>query len=95
MLYLWYMSITIKKASELTGFSEHTLRYYEKIGLIKDVKRNAGRRREYTEGNINWLLFLKKLKTTGMPIKSMKQYARMRYQGENKLYNRLIPCRKI
>jgi DNA-binding transcriptional MerR regulator len=53
--------------------------------MMRDV---AGRRR-YTEADIGWILFIKKLKETGMPIQKMKKYASLRYQGDSTLAERL------
>ena len=82
------MHFTIKETAKETGFSEHTLRYYEKIGLITDVKRSESGRRIFTQGDINWILFLKRLKTTGMSLKFIKKYADMKHAGETTFKNR-------
>lgn len=65
----------IKALSEKTGLSNHTLRYYEKVGLIQDVKRGAGGVRDYSERDVDWINFLKCMKKTGMPIEELKIYA--------------------
>ncbi|WP_319530622.1 MerR family transcriptional regulator [uncultured Cohaesibacter sp.] len=67
--------------SEKTGLSVHTIRYYEKIGLMPDAHRDAGGRRQYGLEITTWLTFLKHLKTTGMGIKDMVRYARLRAEG--------------
>ncbi|SNY91863.1 DNA-binding transcriptional regulator, MerR family [Cohaesibacter sp. ES.047] len=64
-----------------TGLSVHTIRYYEKIGLLPDAHRDAGGRRQYGMEITNWLTFLKHLKTTGMGISRMVRYARLRAEG--------------
>jgi DNA-binding transcriptional MerR regulator len=61
--------------------SAHTLRYYEKAGLIEPVARNAGNQRRYCEADIEWLRFLLRLRETGMPIAQMGQYAELRAKG--------------
>ncbi|MGJ8527995.1 MerR family transcriptional regulator [Maritalea sp.] len=58
-----------------------TLRYYEKIGLIKNVPRDAGGRRVYDQGFVAWVAFIKVLKATGMPLKDMLAYAEHRQAG--------------
>jgi len=58
-----------------------TLRYYEKIGLIKNVPRDAGGRRVYGPSFVAWLNFIKVLKATGMPLKDMLKYAEHRQAG--------------
>lgn len=73
------------KISELarrTGLSAYTIRYYERIGLLPFADRDAGGQRDYDEAILVWIGFLKRLKTTGMPIREMLQYAELRAQGE-------------
>ena len=72
----------IGKVSEITGLSKDTLRYYEKIGLIKQLEKDNSGRKKYSERDIEWIEFLKKLKTTKMPLKEMGQYADLRYTGD-------------
>nr|WP_321454497.1 MerR family transcriptional regulator [uncultured Cohaesibacter sp.] len=71
----------IGNLSQLTGLSVHTIRYYEKIGLLPDASRDAGGRRQYGMEIANWLTFLKHLKATGMGISNMVRYAQLRAEG--------------
>lgn len=82
------MEYSIGDFSKISGLSIHTLRYYEKEQLII-VNRNAANRRCYTEDDINWILFIKRLKETGMPIKDIKKYAILRYEGDSTMLQRL------
>jgi DNA-binding transcriptional MerR regulator len=81
--------ITIQQAAGETGLSAHTLRYYERIGLISPVDRAPNGHRRYTEDDVGWIGFLNKLRATGMPIASMKQYADLQRQGGDTLAERL------
>lgn len=74
-------SLTIAQASEATGLSVHTLRYYERIGLLDPVERRDNRHRRYTQEDLNWIAFLKKLKATGLPVRAMLRYAELRRIG--------------
>lgn len=65
-----------------TGFSEDTLRYYEKIGLLGPILRDSAGHRVYRETDLIWAGFLGRLKATGMPIAGMRAYARARAQGD-------------
>lgn len=76
------VTYAIAEAAHRSGLSIDTLRYYERIGLIDPPARDSGGRRVYTDGDLGWLLFLTKLRTTGMPIKLMREYARLRHLGE-------------
>ena len=82
------MRYSIGKFSEISNLSIHTLRYYEKEQLII-VGRDAADRRYYTEEDISWILFIKRLKETGMPIKDIKKYAILRYEGDSTMLQRL------
>ena len=75
--------MNIKKFSEITSISAHTLRYYEKIGILQEVNRNASGHRNYTERDIVWAEFINRLKETGMPLAQIKEYAALRKQGES------------
>ncbi len=72
---------SIHQVSIATGLSKHTLRYYEKIGLILDIARDASGRRQYSETDLQWIGFLKQLKATGMPLSQMTQFAELRRGG--------------
>ena len=74
-------SLTIKDVSQRTGLSAHTLRYYERIGLIAPVARATGGQRRYAAADMDWLAFLLRLRTTGMPIQGMLEFARLRSEG--------------
>jgi DNA-binding transcriptional MerR regulator len=73
---------TVQQAAALTGLSEHTLRYYERIGLIKPVQRqqSSGHRRYGTE-DLAKLETLACLRATGMPIDQMRRYFELRSRG--------------
>ncbi|MCB5236411.1 MerR family transcriptional regulator [Niallia circulans] len=74
------MQYFIGEFSKVIGLSIDTLRYYEKEKLIYP-KRDQNNRRIYTDEDKSWLLFILKLKETAMPIKQIKEYARLRYEG--------------
>lgn len=78
----------IGKFSEVTGISAYTLRFYEKKGLIR-VKRDEAGRRNYEESEIEWVRFLQKLKDTGMRLRDMKRYSDLRYQGDDTIKDRM------
>ncbi|ATH94389.1 MerR family transcriptional regulator [Bacillus glycinifermentans] len=74
-------TFTIQQTAQLTKLSAHTLRYYEKIGLLPDIRRDQNGNREYTESDISWVHFLLRLRETGMPIENMKTFSSLRSQG--------------
>ena len=73
--------MTIAEAAERSGLSAHTLRYYERIGLIHAVDRGTNGHRRYGRDDLEWLDLLIKLRTTGMPIRQMVEYAELVRQG--------------
>lgn len=75
--------MNIQKFSKLINLSAHTIRYYEKIGLLKQIGRNSSGHRYFTEKDIIWVGFIKRLKETGMPLNDILQYAILREQGDS------------
>jgi DNA-binding transcriptional MerR regulator len=75
--------ITIAEAAERSGLSAHTLRYYERIGLIHPVGRGANGHRRYGRDDLEWLALLTKLRATGMPIRQMVDYAQLVREGDH------------
>jgi DNA-binding transcriptional MerR regulator len=73
--------MTIAEAAQRSGLSAHTLRYYERIGLIHPVDRGTNGHRRYGRDDLEWLELLIKLRTTGMPIRQMVEYAELVRQG--------------
>lgn len=73
--------MNIQKFSEITDISSHTIRYYEKIGLLRNISRNSSGHRWFTEKDIIWIEFIKRLKGTGMPLDLILKYADLRDEG--------------
>ncbi|WP_234834977.1 MerR family transcriptional regulator [Mycolicibacterium stellerae] len=73
--------VSIAEASQRTGLSRHTLRYYERAGLIEPVERSTSGRRQYEASDLDWFAFLVRLRQTGMPITQMQKFARLRADG--------------
>lgn len=82
------MDYSIGEFSKVTGLGIHTLRYYEHESLIIPL-RNSSNRRRYSEKDIAWIAFIKRLKATGMPIKEIKKYAGLRAEGDATLSERM------
>jgi DNA-binding transcriptional MerR regulator len=76
-------SLTIQQAAAATGLTVHTLRYYERIGLIDPIPRQDNKHRLYREEDILWIEFLLKLRATGLPVRHMLRYAELRRQGNH------------
>ena len=81
--------LTIQEVATATGLTAHTLRYYERIGLIHPINREENTRRCYTADDVGWIDFLLKLRAIGMSIKDMQQYAELQRQGDATLPERV------
>ena len=71
----------IGELARRSGLSAHTIRYYERIGLLPYADRDRSRQRDYDASILTWIDFLGRLKTTGMPIREMLRYAALREEG--------------
>ena len=70
--------MTIQEAARRSGLSAHTLRYYERAGLvITPVDRTAGGRRRYHQLDLDWIYVCTRLRATGMPIQTIRRYAEL------------------
>src|SRR5436305_9394151 len=73
---------TIRTMAERCGMTAHTLRYYERVGLIQPVGRARNGHRRYSEADAAWLNFLHCMRATDMSIREMQRYAALREMGE-------------
>ncbi|MGI5131852.1 MerR family transcriptional regulator [Pseudonocardia sp. CA-107938] len=74
-------TLSIAEMAERTGVSAHTLRYYERIGLIR-VARDASGYRVYNAADFGRIVFLTRLRMTGMPIRDLQRYVALAEQGD-------------
>lgn len=81
--------LTVAQMASATGVSAHTLRYYERAGLIHPVARTSANQRRYFDGDVEWLRFLLRLRETGMPIAQVREYADLRAEGPSTIGTRL------
>jgi len=79
---------TIQKASAEMDVSAHTLRYYEKIGLLPSIQRGENGRRVYSEEDLGWIYWLKLLRGSGMSIQMMKRYVTVTRAGDHTIDER-------
>ena len=80
---------TIQDVSEKTGLTAHTLRYYEKEGLISGVERTQGGFRQYTDEDLERLGLICCLKNTGMSIQEIARFVQLTHEGEHTLEERV------
>lgn len=74
---------TIRTMAQRCGMTAHTLRYYERVGLIQSVGRAHNGHRRYSDEDEAWLNFLHCMRATNMPIREMQRYAVLRERGED------------
>ncbi|GAA4048126.1 MerR family transcriptional regulator [Nonomuraea soli] len=84
------MTLSIGQVAERTGLSVHTLRFYEREGLLANpVRRAAGGRRLYTEDDVGWLGVCIRLRSSGMPLPVIREYTELVRQGPGNEKERL------
>ncbi|MCH0542037.1 MerR family transcriptional regulator [Streptomyces sp. MUM 203J] len=74
---------TISEVAAWTGLTAHTLRWYERIGLMPHVDRSATGQRRFTNRDLDWLVLVGKLRLTGMSVAAMVRYAELVREGEH------------
>ena len=80
---------SIQDVSNKTGLSTHTLRYYEKEGLISGVERSQGGFRQYTDEDLERLGLIRCLKNTGMSIQEIARFVQLTHEGDHTLEERV------
>ncbi|MBO0767201.1 MAG: MerR family transcriptional regulator [Solirubrobacterales bacterium] len=82
--------VSIGEAARLTGVTAHTLRYYERAGLVvTDVDRTTGGRRLYRKLDLDWIRVCTRLRATGMSIQNIRRYAQLVSEGRGNEQERL------
>ncbi|WP_248958212.1 MerR family transcriptional regulator [Sphaerisporangium perillae] len=77
------------QVAEETGFSLDTLRYYERIGLLEPIERNAAGQRRFSDEDIGWLGMVRCLRDTGMPIAEMLRFTELVRGGGETIGDRI------
>ena len=81
--------MTISEIAKKYDLTPDTLRYYERIGLIPPVPRNASGLRDYDEESCNWVEFIKCMRGAGLPIEVLIDYVQLFRKGDS-----TVPARK-
>jgi DNA-binding transcriptional MerR regulator len=74
--------LTVAEAAREAGVTAHTLRYYERAGLLTPVERNGSGHRRFTAEDVEWVVMITRLRATGMPIRRIREYAELVWAGE-------------
>ena len=81
--------LTVADAARESGVSAHTLRYYERAGLLRPVERNGSGHRRFASEDLEWVVMITRLRSTGMPIRRIREYAELVWAGEGNERERL------
>jgi DNA-binding transcriptional MerR regulator len=81
--------MTIAEAAREVGVSAHTIRYYERAGLLAPIERNGSGHRRFTTEDLEWIAGITKFRATGMPIRRIREYAELVRDGEGNEAERL------
>ena len=86
----------IGAAARATGLTVSALRFYDRQGLLPTVTRTGGGTRRFTEDDLEWIRDIGRLQTAGMPIKEIKEYARLYVEGDSTIEarRRIIEARR-
>jgi len=79
---------TIKQISEKTNLTEHTIRYYDREGLIPFISRSDSGIRQFSEDNLEWIKLICCLRNSGMPLQEIKEFMQMCLRGNDLLEER-------
>ena len=83
------MRYSIGQVAQKIGLTTHTLRYYDKEGLLPFVRKNSAGLRVFSEEDLDWLVIIECLKGTGMQLKDIKQYIDWCQEGDKTISQRL------
>lgn len=81
--------MTISEVTEKINISSHTLRYYEKLGIIAPIRRTSSGLRDYTDSDLNRIEFALCMRRAGIPIEALRKYCSLVLQGESTYEERL------
>ncbi len=72
----------ISEVSKKYDISADTLRYYEKMGLLPNVKKNSSGIRDYSESDCGWVEFIKCMRGAGLSVEVLARYIELFYKGD-------------
>lgn len=82
--------MNIKQASEISGISADTIRYYERIGIIPAIKRSTSGIRNFDDEDLKWLQFSRQMRTAGVSIEALIEYIQLFQMGDQTIDARVI-----
>ena len=73
--------MTIAEVAKKFGLTPDTLRYYERIGLLRNINRSPGGIRDYTDEDCRWVSYMKCMRAAGVSVETLIEYVRLFDQG--------------
>lgn len=73
--------MTIAEVAKKYGLTADTLRYYERVGLLPDVRRTPGGVRDYSEEDCRWVEYIKCMRSAGISVETLIEYVKLFHQG--------------
>lgn len=83
-----FMKYTIQEVSKKMHISAHTLRYYERAGVLPPIQRDQNGNRRFSDADIEWIAMVYCLRSTEMPISLIKRYVELSYEGDKTIAQR-------
>jgi MerR family transcriptional regulator, aldehyde-responsive regulator len=80
--------MTIAEVSKKYGLTADTLRYYERIGLLPNIKRTSGGIRNYSQEDCNWVEYIKCMRSAGVSVETLVEYVALFHQGSETIQAR-------
>lgn len=80
--------MNISQAASLMNTTPVTLRYYERTGLTPAVNRKNGGIRDYQDEDLNWIEFIKCMRSAGLSVESLSKYTELYQMGDSTLDER-------
>ena len=78
-------TLSIQQAAKATGVTTYTLRYYEDIGILPGILRNSSGHRYYEQRDLEWIQWLKLLRSSGMPIETIREFVELSRSGNDSI----------
>lgn len=73
--------MTIAEVAKKYGLTADTLRYYERVGLLPNVRRTPGGVRDYSEEDCRWVEYIKCMRSAGISVETLIEYVKLFHQG--------------